>query len=246
VAASDIHALSGAYALDAVDDLERAAFERHLRACDACAQEVRELRETVVRLVDDASTAPPAGLRSAVLQAVARTPQAPPGRAARGSAAAPGRWRRFAAASVAAGVVAAGIGVGTWSVAGQRVREAESVAAAELARTAEIEQILSAPDARLLASPVFGGGTVNIVLAPSLDMAVAVLSGLPSPQAGRVYQLWQIRDGVARSLGVLGSGRTRHTQVMRGIARTDVFGLSVEPTGGSPAPTEVVRLVELG
>ena len=27
----DIHALAGAYALDAVDDLERAAFDRHLR-----------------------------------------------------------------------------------------------------------------------------------------------------------------------------------------------------------------------
>ena len=29
---TDVHSLSGAYALDAVDDLERAAFERHLRA----------------------------------------------------------------------------------------------------------------------------------------------------------------------------------------------------------------------
>ena len=28
---ADIHALSGAYAVDAVDDLERARFERHLQ-----------------------------------------------------------------------------------------------------------------------------------------------------------------------------------------------------------------------
>ena len=52
--ASDIHSLSGAYALDAVDDLERAAFERHLRECEACALEVGELRETVSRLLPEA------------------------------------------------------------------------------------------------------------------------------------------------------------------------------------------------
>ena len=30
---TEIHALSGAYAVDALDDLERAAFERHLGEC---------------------------------------------------------------------------------------------------------------------------------------------------------------------------------------------------------------------
>ena len=37
---SDIHALSGAYAVDALDDIERAHFERHLRDCDTCRAEV--------------------------------------------------------------------------------------------------------------------------------------------------------------------------------------------------------------
>ena len=39
---SDIHALSGAYAVDALDDLERAAFERHLADCADCRAEVAE------------------------------------------------------------------------------------------------------------------------------------------------------------------------------------------------------------
>ena len=30
---SDIHALSGAYAVDALDELERVGFERHLAGC---------------------------------------------------------------------------------------------------------------------------------------------------------------------------------------------------------------------
>ena len=36
----DIHALSGAYAVDALDDVERARFERHLANCEACRAEV--------------------------------------------------------------------------------------------------------------------------------------------------------------------------------------------------------------
>ena len=43
---TDVHALSGAYAVDALDDIERAAFERHLAACAECRAEVASLRET--------------------------------------------------------------------------------------------------------------------------------------------------------------------------------------------------------
>ena len=39
----DIHALSGAYAVDALDDVERAEFERHLASCAACREEVASL-----------------------------------------------------------------------------------------------------------------------------------------------------------------------------------------------------------
>ncbi|MGH3762579.1 RskA family anti-sigma factor, partial [Actinophytocola sp.] len=47
---ADVHALTGAYVLDAVSDDERAVVERHLGDCGACRQEVAELRETATRL----------------------------------------------------------------------------------------------------------------------------------------------------------------------------------------------------
>ena len=47
---TDIHALAGAYVLDAVNDVERAAFTRHLSQCNACVSEVTELREAVAIL----------------------------------------------------------------------------------------------------------------------------------------------------------------------------------------------------
>ncbi|MYS39774.1 anti-sigma factor, partial [Streptomyces sp. SID5998] len=39
---TDLHALTGAYALHALPDDERAAFERHLTGCSSCAREVAE------------------------------------------------------------------------------------------------------------------------------------------------------------------------------------------------------------
>ena len=56
----DIHALGGAYVLDAVDDLERAAFDRHLADCETCANEVAELRDAAARLTDGTWSVPAA------------------------------------------------------------------------------------------------------------------------------------------------------------------------------------------
>ena len=55
---SDIHALSGAYAVDALDDIERAKFERHLADCAACSSEVDSLREAAALLAETTTTAP--------------------------------------------------------------------------------------------------------------------------------------------------------------------------------------------
>ena len=45
-----LHDLSAAYALDALDDEERAAFEAHLRDCESCRAEVGSLGNTVESL----------------------------------------------------------------------------------------------------------------------------------------------------------------------------------------------------
>lgn len=99
---TDIHALAGAYALDAVDDVERAAFARHVADCESCAIEVAELRETVTRLADSTWSVPPPRLRTQVLAQVRRTRQDGPGRVDRGGLPALSRWRRRTAIAVAA------------------------------------------------------------------------------------------------------------------------------------------------
>ena len=64
---SDMHPLSGAYAVDALDDIERARFERHLAECPDCAAEVASLREAAAMLAHSVDTGPSAELRAKVL-----------------------------------------------------------------------------------------------------------------------------------------------------------------------------------
>ena len=73
-----LHALSGAYAVDALDDAERAAFERHLAQCPDCQQEVASLREATALMADDAVMTPPPGLRDSVLAGIKNIRPIPP------------------------------------------------------------------------------------------------------------------------------------------------------------------------
>jgi anti-sigma factor RsiW len=227
----DIHALAGAYALDAVDDLERAAFDRHLRGCESCALEVAELQETVAWLSHPVAEPAPAGLRAAVLAEVARTPQERARRSGSSTApAAPARWRRWTAAAVAAGVVGLGVGAGTWAVSEQRLK-------AERVASAQVQAVLGAPDARLVKAQM-AGGEVSLVVSPSKDAAVAVLSGLSAPPPDHVYQLWMVGGGykAAHSVGTLDTGDGR--QYIDGLNGATTFALSSEVTGGSTVPTQ--------
>jgi Anti-sigma-K factor rskA, C-terminal/Anti-sigma-K factor RskA, N-terminal domain len=223
----DIHTLVGAYALDAVDDLERARFDRHLASCPSCAQEVGELRETARRLADLTEVAPPARLREAVLAEVARTPQARKVRPVRGGEA---RWRRWTAAAVAAGIIAIGAAAATYVVEDQRVRDAQ-------AQAAQVTSVLDAPDA-VVRTADMAGGRVTVVLSASLNKGVAVVNGLPDPGTAKAYQLWLIRGEQAQSVGVLPAGAGGGTEVFSDVQGAGAFGVSNERARGADTPTK--------
>ncbi|MET7422433.1 anti-sigma factor [Dactylosporangium sp. NPDC005555] len=228
----DIHALAGAYALDAVDDLERAAFDRHLRECGACAVEVAELRETASWLTHAVAEAPPPRLRESVLAEIGRTAQERPRRSAAGAGRS-GRSRlvRWTVGAVAAAVLAAGVGVGTWTVAQHGVQQ----------ENARIDAVLAAPDARLVSSEM-AGGRVTLIVSPSRNAAVAVLDGLADPGADKDYQLWMIGGAGPQPVGVIPGGSGR--QYITSVAPT--FAVTREPAGGSATPSlDVVGAITL-
>jgi anti-sigma factor RsiW len=236
---SDIHTLSGAYALDAVSDLERAAFRRHLEQCPACAQEVAELTETAARLAGASAAAPPARLRERVLAEVGRTRQLGPGRAEPSRTT--GRWRRWTAAAVAAAVVLLGLGAGAL-VEERRVRDAQR----QSVRAQRIEAVLAAPDAVLRTVPgPDGRGRVTLVVSQERNQAVAVLNGLNSPGVDRTYQLWMLRDGQATDEGTLGTGASGGTVLVEGVRGQQTFAISNEPAGGSRTPSTALARISI-
>lgn len=61
------HALSGAYALDALDRGERARFERHLTSCAVCRTEVVQFAEVAAELGRAVAVAPPPALKGRIM-----------------------------------------------------------------------------------------------------------------------------------------------------------------------------------
>jgi anti-sigma-K factor RskA len=103
----DLHELTAAYALDALDADERSAYEAHLAECDRCRADLRDLGETVGALALAAEgSAPPDALRDRIL--VAARDEGPSNVVSIGS----GRRRRWYAVTAAAAVAAVGLAIG--------------------------------------------------------------------------------------------------------------------------------------
>src|SRR3954468_20321007 len=227
---AELHTLTGAYALDAVSDVERARFERHLAECAACRQEVAELRATGTWLGVAETVGPPPELKALGLARPPRPRQLPPRVTVPRK---PGRTKAFGLrvalfGAAAAAVVAVGVGVVTTSAP---PAPGDSVLSAPGAPPAPADSVLSAPDAPAIQSA--GEGSATLVVSRSRNQAVLLASGLPALDAGHVYQVWMIRAGEALSAGLL-QPRMLMSDLPPGIDR---IGITVEPAGGSAGPT---------
>lgn len=232
--APDIHALSGAYALDALEPSEKADFERHLQSCTACDAELRSLRNTVAALADGATDAPPDRLRASVLARISEVRPLPPvvddgpvvdlaARRRTSSSA----WLMLAAAVL--GVIALGAG---WRAVSLQQQVAQLSSAAS-----DLNSLLTAPDATTVSGPVTTGGQATVVISRSRGQAALATSGLAPAPTGYVYQAWFIPSaGAPVSAGVLPEQAT--LALLKGSPATAAtVGVTIEPDGGSTAPT---------
>ncbi|MGW3287987.1 anti-sigma factor [Streptomyces sp. NPDC001002] len=236
---ADLHRMTGAYALHALPDDEREAFERHLTDCEPCTQETAELTATAARLGLAVSAAPRREMRQEVLQRITGVRQESPGGPAPArsvrtvlSARLLSRW---ALAACLAGAAALG-GTAVWQH--QRAEDASNQARRAEQRTDEIAAVLAAPDARTRAAALGGGATGSVVVSRDQDKAVFVVSKMAHPAAGKVYQLWFDDGGTMRSAGLMDPGRSDQAVLMRGsVDGASGMGVTVEPAGGSKQPT---------
>ena len=233
----DLHSLSGAYALDALEPgAERDRFTRHLTRCPSCASEVRGFREVATAMAFATAAEPPAGLRDRVLAAAARTRQVPPevrthARPRRTRTWTP--WVPWLSGVVATASIVAAVLFGFAQAHTQD--ELNQVRAENQA----ISLLLSAPKAKLLTSPVTHGGVATVVLAADRHELAVVTTGLPALPAGKVYQLWLIGKPAITSAGLLPPAKDGQTPAVlaTGVVPGDALGLTVEPAGGSAQPT---------
>ncbi len=218
---------AGAYVLGALEDDEAGAFAVHLRDCERCRLEVAALRAAADTLpVGVARVVPPPQLRDRIMREVsaeasllrAAGPEAdapPPVRRRRRLPAFPAR--RAVALAGACALVGAGVVTGLVAAGGE-----------------------DTPGTRTLSAKATPPGA-RAALHVTGDRAELAVRGMPTPRAGRIYQVWYVRD----------DGRPRPTRTLFSVPRdgqttvelsepTDGVReilVSDEPAAGSTSPT---------
>jgi anti-sigma-K factor RskA len=219
----DIHELTAPYALDALDEHEVREFEQHLRDCERCRDEVAMLRETAASLAHDSpAVAPPPELRARILATA---------RAERGNVV-PLRARWTApVAAVAAVAACAAVALGVWAATLNHTLGNRDAALRDQARALAVA---ASPDARRIS---LTGGHGALVVTPD-GQAALLLSGLPEPGAGKVFEAWVISGGAAKPAGVFpGKGSSTAVALERGVPTGATVAVTIERSGGAEQPT---------
>jgi anti-sigma factor RsiW len=245
VTSADLHTLTGAYALHALSDRESEEFARHLAACGACAQEVRELQETAARLALATAETPSGEFRARVMAAIPEVRQLPPlvpVTDASSRSFGTQHWRRWRhrlpqlalAACLALAVVSGGIAVN----AEHQMQQERSRSAQAQTQTTVLSALLAAPDASFRTGQVKGGGSSTIVTSASRQQTAFVYQGLAPLPSSKTYQLWYSKDGKMVPAGLVPAGSVDGSTMLVGTPTgAAAVGVTVEPKGGSAAPT---------
>jgi anti-sigma-K factor RskA len=233
------HALSGAYAVDALDGVERARFEEHLQTCPDCQVEVETFRETAAALAVD-PVEPPARLRAEVLAGIESIRPLPPlvdhdsDRAADRSADQSGLRRPWYARTAPLLVAAALVLIALVTTVALRPWAADD----DGALTAT-ERVLADPDRQEVTAQFPDGSMATVVVSRDEGRAIIVTEDMALAPDGKVYELWlQGPDGPMEPAGLMPDDSDA-TVLLEGDASDAVaVGITVEPDGGSEEPSE--------
>ena len=219
-----------AYVLDCLEQDEAAAVSAHLAACTQCCAELAAYQSVADGLALAAPLVePPPALKSRVLGAVQSSGPAPTPRPSWWARVA-GFFRRSAPAwSLASLALILLLGASTLVLLGQmndrRQARVSSMSVLALAGTA------AAPQAHGV-----------LIMSADGKYGTLVVDELPPLDADHQYQLWLIDgDGRRTSGGVFDVGAHGYAALeiwsKDALSSFPAFGVTVEPTGGSPSPT---------
>ena len=220
-----------AYALGSLDQEEKAQVEIHLRSCDLCQRELQAYQAVVEELPLAApQREPPPGLRQAIMARAnsnaMRTPAVPERK--------PSFWEQLRRSFSKP--------VPTWGLVGALV----VVVALIAINVMLLQRVAAAPgnDFRVVdmnSTAYAPGADAWIVMSNDGRAGTLITEWLPPFKANQQYQLWLIKDGQRTNGGVFSVDSWGYASLWvdtkEPLADYQQFGVTVEPLGGSPAPT---------
>jgi anti-sigma-K factor RskA len=218
-----------AFAVGSLEETERSAVSQHLSGCEACRAELLAFQTVTDQLVLAVPLrVPPPALKGRLLERVqAKSRQAQPVREQ-------GGFRRLLRALPLA-----------WSLASLVLILA--LAASNLFLWRQVERLQRAPNQTKFQTLAMVGtagapdASGVIIISPDGRLGTIVVDDLPELDEDHQYQLWLVKDGQRTSGGVFSVGRSGYGYMYvhspDPLASYTGFGVTIEPTGGSPGPT---------
>lgn len=256
---SEVHAATGPYSTDALDQSELEEFEAHLAVCPSCTREVAEFWETAAVLSLLAAAPAPPALKGSVMAAVSGVRVLPPvvpaddqttpvavaedttpvtvAVAASVDVLAVRRQRRLTrllSLAVAAALVAA-LGLGGWVVL---LTQRETPVATSTPET----ELLNAPDLKAYTVPLKNGGHATFVVSKTLNRALLSGEHLPPLTPTKTYQAWTLQGTQATRDSLISSGASVKRWFTGPVNASTAVAISVEPAGGSDQPTTILAV----
>jgi len=217
------------YSLGILDEEEKNGVRAHLAQCPSCRAELASYKEVAGRLAAAVpESAPSDELEERIMKRISAARRDASRRVPR-AAALPSRRFPWPAITAIAAMCAVALGAGNilqWNGVLQQ-------------RTHGVPQRLTT--AVLTGSGDARGAYGTIVLDPADNKGVLAVTGLRGLDNLHQYQLWLIKDGERRSAGVFSPDADGYGSMLLTVP-TDFkdfhsFGVSIEPRGGSAAPT---------
>jgi anti-sigma-K factor RskA len=227
----EIHHLGAAYALDALDERERIAYEAHYSTCEICRTDVREFRAAAAELGSLTTTTSPPDVKERVMAQIATTRQLSP---LPGGVVTLADRRRSRVAMTVLSVAAAAL----FFVAGAIVlggRDDDSFGD-------EVAAMMEDPSFAVV--ELNGEGQGSFKVAWTDDRAAVIGGELPDPGAGKRYELWMIDSAGTHPMSMLDAASDGEVRRVIDIdGDPTAWGITIEPESGSPVPTEPVLFV---
>ncbi len=219
-----------AYALDILDESEARTVSSHLAGCSGCRAELHAYRQVMEDIpLAMAQADPPVYLKEKILKQAASSEKSPVAQPSK-------NWwhdlkSRLLPAAPLLGMVSLVLII--------------LLGASNLFLWQRLNQVQTDHN-RLATVPLMGtdlipGATGMLVISADGEHGTLVVDGLPVLDPSQQYQLWLIKDGQRTSGGVFSVDEEGYGSLwissVEPLASYQGVGITIEPSGGSPAPT---------